>query len=151
MRQKMAVTPGFAAIPSGLALKLSQARSTNDEAANADHALVIPQSLRTCPEIAELLLTRALLARSAMPADVVERLLTDGLKAADTTGNRLVSLAIVNECLAIAIRAELPHRVPDIQALQTRLIQEQTQQSVSANTETLAQEIALRLLQKSRP
>ncbi len=151
VNQKVAVTPGFAALPPGLAQKLSQSRSTNDGTINADQARGIPQSLRDCPEIAELLLTRALLARSAMPAEIVERLLTDGLKSAASTGNRLVSLAIVNECLAIATKAGLTHRVPDIQTLQKRLIQQQTQQSASASTATLAQEIALRLLQKSRP
>lgn len=151
MHQNAAGNPGYAAIPAGLTQKLSLSLMTNPAVADSHEARAIPQSLRNCPEIPRLLLARTFLARSEIPAAVLEGLLTDSLMAAENTGNRLVTLAVVNECLAIAARAGLTDRVPEIQRLQTRWIQLQTRQSNNASTESLSQEISLRLFHKSRP
>jgi len=66
----------------------------------------IPQALRTAVDVPRILAAKILLSSNESP-DVIQRLIAATVASSRTIKNRLVRIAILNDCLATAIRARL--------------------------------------------
>ena len=119
---------------------------TTDKVTDAIARAEIPVSLRTTQSLAKLLLIRESLVTSRLPVAEAESLIGQALNELNRCPQRLVRLCVLNEALALLQVYDLPELRIQVEALRQGLIEEQTQQSNGRGTESLAEEIRVRLL-----
>ena len=84
----------------------------------------IPESLRSDPELAVVFAAR-MLAQSDVKTEVIQHLLQLAEEKAKTIDNRLVRIAVLNECLAVANQAALTQLAASLTTQRDTVISEQ--------------------------
>ena len=112
----------------------------------------IPAALRSAPDVAVVLAAK-MLAKTETHADTISRLLQHAAARVKTIDNRLVQIAVLNECLATATQAKLTELVGTLEAERNTVVADQIA-AVSIGTPgsiDLRHEIRTRLLKLEEP
>ncbi|MBC7966811.1 MAG: hypothetical protein H7Z17_12910, partial [Fuerstia sp.] len=112
----------------------------------------IPAALRSAPDVSVALAAK-MLVQSGMHADAVNRLLQHAAARAKTVDNRLVQIAVLNECLATATQAKLTDLAVTLETERDTVLADQIA-AVSLGTSgsiDLRHEIRTRLLKLEEP
>jgi hypothetical protein len=148
LTRKLPVTSATTNLKNQLIDQLAAIPVRSDAATAATTDVEIPVSLRTTLSLAKLLLIRESLVASRLPAAKAESLITQALNELNRCPQRLVRLAVLNEAWALLQVYDLPVVRMQVEVLRQGLIEEQTQQATGRGTESLAEEIRVRLLRQ---
>ncbi len=105
-------------------LKESAAPDAVSEAVERSPKPRIPEALRSAPDFAAIFAAKMLVTLEANP-DAVQRLLQHAAAKANSINNRLVQIAVLNECLATATQAKLTDLAATLEIERDRVIADQ--------------------------